>query len=131
MAVAEQRRKLALEALQKANRVRSERSEIKRRIATAQESLVDLLSDVPDHMATAKVEEVLTWMPGVGKVRARKMCQMARVSPTLPLGRIGGHSRAALINEIRERRSSRRRHTTGTGASETTSVESNPLALTG
>jgi hypothetical protein len=117
-------------ALAKANRVRAERAETKRKLAAGRLSLLDLLTDVPDYMATATVVEVLTWMPRVGRVKARKFCQRAQVSPSLSLERLGGRSRAALISAI-SGVSSSPNGSTRTAVSETTSAASSPLVSTG
>jgi hypothetical protein len=106
-------------ALNKANRVRSERAEAKRKIAAGHLSLHDLLTDVPDYMTTAKVGEVLTWMPKVGRVKAQRMCRRAGVSTTLTLGRLSQRS-LGLVREATSGRPSSSPDTTSTAVALTT-----------
>lgn len=78
----EQRR----DALLRANRVRSERAEIKRRLAAGEVTLTELLDDPPPAIATATIGSVLEWVPGIGHWRAGRILAAGPGSPGVTRG---------------------------------------------
>jgi len=90
-------------ALRKANAVRARRSRVKRDIASGRVSLAELLTDVPDYLATVTVGEALTWLPGVGRAKAATICRDAQVRPSLELQRAGDFTRGKLLSMIESR----------------------------
>jgi hypothetical protein len=73
----EQRR----DALAKAAEARKKRAELKERLKAGQTSLRDVLNMRDDNIvAKMKVSAVLEALPGVGKVRARKLMERLDIS---------------------------------------------------
>ena len=86
-------------ALEKAAAARRVRAEVKNRLKLNRLSLHDLFnqSDSDDVLAKLKVVSVLESMPGVGKVRARRLMQELDISESRRLRGLGAKQRAALL----------------------------------
>jgi hypothetical protein len=93
----EQRR----EALAKAAEARRKRADLKGKLKTGQLSLRDLLDRRQDDIiAKMKVSSVLESLPGVGKVRARKMMERLDISATRRVRGLGAKQKQALLGEL-------------------------------
>ncbi len=86
-------------ALEKAAVARRVRAEIKTRLKLNRLSLKDLFeqSDADDIVAKLKVVSVLESLPGVGKVRARRIMAELEISESRRLRGLGTKQRAALL----------------------------------
>jgi hypothetical protein len=91
-------------ALEKAAEARRVRAEVKQRLKLNRLSLADLFaqSDTDDVLAKLKVVSVLESMPGVGKVRARKLMAELDISESRRLRGLGAKQRAALLAAFSE-----------------------------
>lgn len=91
-------------ALEKAAEARRVRAEVKQRLKLNRLSLADLFaqSDTDDVLAKLKVVSVLESMPGVGKVRARKIMAELDISESRRLRGLGTKQRAALLAAFAE-----------------------------
>lgn len=89
-------------ALDKAAHARRVRAEVKQRLKLNRLSLEDLFaqSDTDDVLAKLKVVSVLESMPGVGKVRARRIMADLEISESRRLRGLGAKQRAALLVEF-------------------------------
>jgi hypothetical protein len=96
----EQRR----EALAKAAEARKKRAEVKEKLKSGQLSLKDLL-DRRDSETIGKmrVSSVLESMPGVGKVRARKLMERLDISASRRVRGLGAKQKEALLAEFSNR----------------------------
>jgi len=94
----EQRRK----ALEKAAEVRRVRAELKQMIKAGEVPLDEVLAkaDANEILAKTKVVDVLEAMPNYGKVKARKLMERLRISPTRRLRGLGANQRQALLDEF-------------------------------
>jgi hypothetical protein len=93
----EQRR----EALAKAAEARRKRADLKGKLKNGQLSLRDLLDRPQDDVvAKMKVSSVLESLPGVGKVRARKMMERLDISATRRVRGLGAKQKQALLGEL-------------------------------
>jgi hypothetical protein len=96
----EQRR----EALAKAALARKKRAEVKGQLKTGQLSLKDLLDRREDEtIGKMKVSSVLESMPGVGKVRARKLMERLDISASRRVRGLGAKQKEALLVEFSKR----------------------------
>jgi hypothetical protein len=89
-----------LAALARANQVRSERAELKARVRAGEVGLVGLIAEPPKCLGSASVAEVLLTVPGVGKVRLRRVLDAARLSPAKALGTLTERQRTELIRAL-------------------------------
>ena len=96
----EQRR----EALAKAAEARKKRAEVKGRLKTGNLSLRDVLDRRGDEtVGKMKVSSVLESMPGVGKVRARKLMERLDISASRRVRGLGAKQKEALLAEFSKR----------------------------
>ena len=93
-----------LEALERANEIRSRRAEMKRDLKAGREPILPLLIDPPDWLLTMKVIELLLAMPKVGRVKADKVLKRHEISPSRTVGGISPRQRNELISALAGRR---------------------------
>ena len=89
-------------ALEKAAAARRERAEGKNRRKHSGASLVDVLKEGQsnDAIGKMKVSAVLESLPGVGKVRARKIMEQVGISESRRVRGLGANQLAALEREF-------------------------------
>lgn len=90
-----------LAALESANRVRSTRARFKLDVKRGAVSAADALLDPPDWLESAKVLELLLAVPKVGRVKATRVLNLARVSPSKSVGGLTARQRAELLALLR------------------------------
>lgn len=96
----EQRR----QALEKAAEARRKRAEIKQELKTGKLTLVQVLTQPESEtIGKMKVASVLESLPGVGKVRARKIMERLDISSTRRIRGLGGKQKEALLGEFGEK----------------------------
>ena len=93
----EQRR----QALAKAAEARRKRAEIKGELKSGKRSLKDILEvQGDDTVGKMKVSTVLESLPGVGKVKARKLMEQLDISATRRVRGLGAKQKAHLLEEF-------------------------------
>lgn len=90
-----------LDALERANRVRTERAQLKKDLKGGRSSIHSLLLDPPEFVATAKVIDMLLAVPKYGRVKAGKVLQQCRISPSKTIGGLSERQRAELVSLLR------------------------------
>ena len=92
------------DALAKAAEARRARAEVKNQLKSEKLSLRELLSkEGDDVVGKMKVSSVLESLPGVGKVRARKIMERLDISTTRRVRGLGAKQRDALLTEFGKR----------------------------
>lgn len=93
----EQRR----QALEKAAEARRKRAEIKQQLKAGKLTLSEMLGRQEDEtIGKMKVSAVLEALPGVGKVRARKIMERLDISSSRRIRGLGGKQKEALLQEF-------------------------------
>ena len=93
----EQRR----QALEKAAIARRKRAELKEQLKSGRTSLKELLDRTTDEIVgKMKVSAVLESLPGVGRVRARKIMERLDISESRRVRGLGAKQREALLAEF-------------------------------
>jgi hypothetical protein len=93
----EQRR----DALAKAAEARKRRAELKAELKSGKRSLPDVLAQQDDAtVGKMKVATVLESLPGVGKVRARKIMEKLEISATRRVRGLGAKQKEHLLAEF-------------------------------
>jgi hypothetical protein len=89
-------------ALDKAAKVRRERAEVKERLKMGSLSLEELLkqADGDDTVGKMKVQSVLESLPGLGKVKARRLMEQVGISESRRLQGLGANQRNALLTHM-------------------------------
>ncbi len=92
------------EALAKAAEARRARAEVKNQLKSEKLSLREILSkENDDVIGKMKVSSVLESLPGVGKVRARRIMERLDISATRRVRGLGAKQRDALLTEFGKR----------------------------
>jgi hypothetical protein len=85
-----------MDALARANEIRSQRAQLKRDLKAGRHSIHQLLLDPPEYLETAKVFDMLLAVPKYGRVKVNKILTHCRISPSKT---IGGLSEQATVAE--------------------------------
>ena len=97
----EQRR----QALEKAAEARRKRAELKEQLKSGRTSLKELLerSNADDIVGKMKVSAALESLPGVGRVRARKIMERLDISESRRMRGLGAKQKESLLAEFARR----------------------------
>jgi hypothetical protein len=90
-----------MEALQRANEIRTRRAQLKRDLKGGRASIHDLLLEPPTYIETAKVFDMLLAVPKYGRVKANKVLQTCRISPSKTIGGLSQRQRTELVSMLR------------------------------
>jgi len=91
-----------MEALQRANDIRTRRAQLKRDLKGGRASIHKLLIDPPEYLETAKVFDMLLAVPKYGRVKVNKILQTCRISPSKTIGGLSERQRTELVSLLRK-----------------------------
>jgi hypothetical protein len=86
-----------MEALSRANGVRSKRATLKSDLKRGKVTIRTILSAPPEYLLTAKVVDVLMSAPKCGRVKSAKIMEQCRVSPSKTVGGLSDRQRRDLL----------------------------------
>ena len=86
-----------LDALGKANEVRSRRAALKSDLKHGAVSINDVLSAPPEFLLTAKVADLLMAAPKCGRVKSARILEQCRISPSKTVGGLSERQRHELL----------------------------------
>ena len=87
-------------ALEKAAKVRAERAEVKNKLKIGSMSLSEALASSDEAVSKLKVVSLLESLPGVGKVKARKIMDDIGIADNRRVQGLGPQRRAALLETL-------------------------------
>jgi hypothetical protein len=90
-----------MDALQRANEIRTRRAQLKRDLKAGRQSIHSLLSAPPEYVATAKVFDMLLAVPKYGRVKVNKILATCRISPSKTIGGLSERQRGELVSLLR------------------------------
>ena len=90
-----------MDALQRANDIRTRRAQLKRDLKGQPISIHALLTDPPEYLETAKVFDMLLAVPKYGRVKVNKILQQCRISPSKTIGGLSERQRTELVSLLR------------------------------
>src|SRR5215218_5563205 len=90
-----------MDALQRANEIRSRRAQLKRDLKAGRASIHNLLLDPPEWVETAKVFDMLLAVPKYGRVKVNKVLVQCRISPSKTIGGLSQRQRTELVSMLR------------------------------
>jgi hypothetical protein len=90
-----------MDALQRANEIRTRRAQLKRDLKAGRVSIHKLLLDPPEYVETAKVFDMLLAVPKYGRVKANKILAQCRISPSKTIGGLSERQRNELVSFLR------------------------------
>src|SRR3989337_787074 len=90
-----------MEALQRANEIRTRRAQLKRDLKAGRVSIHDLLLEPPTYVETAKVFVMLLAVPKYGRVKVNKVLVQCRISPSKTIGGLSQRQRTQPVSTRR------------------------------
>ena len=90
-----------MDALQRANDVRTRRAKLKRDLKAGRTPIHELLLEPPEYLETAKVFDLLLAVPKYGRVKVNKILTQCRISPSKTIGGLSQRQRAELVELMR------------------------------
>ena len=90
-----------MDALQRANEIRTRRAQLKRDLKAGRVSIQTLLTKPPEYVETAKVFDMLLAVPKYGRVKVNKILGQCRISPSKTIGGLSERQRAELVAFLR------------------------------
>jgi predicted flap endonuclease-1-like 5' DNA nuclease len=89
-----------LVSLARANEVRVKRADLKRALAAGSVTFAEVLANPPACALTAKVEDLLLSVPGIGPARSARALAHCRITHTKTIGGLSDRQRAALTDRL-------------------------------
>lgn len=86
-----------MEALQRANEIRSKRAQLKKELKDGKLSIDAVISAPPEFLQTAKVMDLLMAVPRCGKVRATRYLNHCRIAQGKTIGGLTQRQRDELL----------------------------------
>jgi len=90
-----------LDALRRANDIRSRRARLKKELKKGVVKIDEILVAPPEFIKTAKVIDVLLAVPNCGKVKSAKVLNHCRISPNKTVGGLSERQRRELVTFFR------------------------------
>ena len=90
-----------MEALQRANEIRTKRAQLKRDLKAGRYSIHSLLLEPPEYVGTAKVVDMLLAVPKYGRVKVDKILRQCKISPSKTVGGLSERQRNELVSMLR------------------------------
>ena len=90
-----------MDALQRANEIRSQRAQLKKDLKASRKLIHQILLDPPDFVETAKVFDLLLHVPKYGRVKVNKILAQCRISPSKTIGGLSQRQRSELVSLLR------------------------------
>ena len=90
-----------MDALQRANEIRTRRAALKRDLKAGRAQIHGLLLDPPEYLQTAKVFDMLLAVPKYGRVKVNKILVQCRISPSKTIGGLSERQRGELVSFLR------------------------------
>ena len=92
-----------MDALQRANEIRTRRASLKRELKAGRTQIHGLLLDPPEYLQTAKVFDLLLAVPKYGRVKVNRILTQCRISPSKTIGGLSQRQRGELVELMRRR----------------------------
>jgi S13-like protein len=90
-----------MDALRRANEIRTRRAELKRQLKASRVQIHGLLLDPPEYLQTAKVFDLLLAVPKYGRVKVNRILTQCRISPSKTIGGLSQRQRTELVSYLR------------------------------
>jgi hypothetical protein len=91
-----------MDALKRANEIRTRRARLKRDLKAGRVKVHGLLLDPPEYLQTAKVFDLLLAVPKYGRVKANRILNQCRISPSKTIGGLSERQRNELVSYLRQ-----------------------------
>ncbi|MCZ7661831.1 MAG: hypothetical protein M5U22_02260 [Thermoleophilia bacterium] len=98
----ERSRQQRIEALHRANGIRTERARLKDLLRQGEVSIHEVLTDPPDYLHTAKVFDIILAVPKFGRVKTSRVLERCRVSPSKTVIGLTPRQRRELVEILKD-----------------------------
>lgn len=92
-----------MDALKKANEIRSQRANLKKELKAGELDIIDVLQSPPEFLLTAKVIDLLLVVPKFGRVKATRVLTRCRISQAKTVGGLSDRQRTELVETLSKR----------------------------
>jgi hypothetical protein len=92
-----------MEALRKANEIRSQRAQLKKELKSGELDIIAVLENPPEFLKTAKVIDLLLVVPKFGRVKATRVLTRCRISQAKTVGGLSERQRTELVETLNKR----------------------------
>jgi S13-like H2TH domain len=89
-----------MEALRRANDIRTARAKLKKDLKASRASIHAILLDPPEYVLTAKVFDMLLAVPKYGRVKTNRILNQCRISPSKTIGGLSERQRTELVSQL-------------------------------
>ena len=89
-----------LDALARANDVRSRRAQLKRDVKAGRRPIEEVLENPPAYLASATILELLISTPKRRRIKANKVLLRCRMSPSRTVGALTERQRRVIVDEL-------------------------------
>jgi hypothetical protein len=89
-----------MDALKRANEIRTRRATLKRDLKAGRVKIHDLLTEPPEYLQTAKVFDLLLAVPKYGRVKVNRILTHCRISPSKTIGGLSERQRNELVSYL-------------------------------
>ena len=86
-----------MDALRRANDIRTARAKLKKDLKASRASIHAILLDPPEFVLTAKVFDMLLAVPKYGRVKTNRILNQCRISPSKTIGGLSERQRTELV----------------------------------
>ena len=90
-----------MDALKRANEIRTQRASLKRDLKAGRKQIHVLLLNPPEYLLTAKVFDLLLAVPKYGRVKVNRILTQCRISPSKTIGGLSERQRGELVSFLR------------------------------
>jgi hypothetical protein len=90
-----------MDALKRANEIRTQRARLKRELKAGRTQIHPLLLKPPEYLQTAKVFDLLLAVPKYGRVKVNRILTHCRISPSKTIGGLSERQRNELVSYLR------------------------------
>ncbi len=91
-----------MEALKRANDIRTQRAKLKKDLKGGKVKIQTLLLDPPEYVQTAKVFDMLLAVPKYGRVKTNRVLNQCRISPSKTIGGLSQRQRNELVSQLQK-----------------------------
>ena len=91
-----------MDALQRANEIRTQRAKLKKDLKAGKTKIDVLLLDPPEWLGSAKVFDIILAVPKYGRVKVNRILNQCRISPSKTIGGLSERQRAELVGQLRK-----------------------------
>lgn len=97
----ERTRQQRIEALQRANGIRTERARLKECLKSGEARISQVLEEPPEYVHTAKVFDLIMAVPKFGRVKTARIMERCRVSPSKTVIGLTPRQRRELVEHLK------------------------------